>query len=70
MTEVSENLIKQTEYKVEKIKSEIEDFEGGKKYMLVEIKNLQFKKDNIQNIQILQPDTYSVYYHRLNRLYS
>ena len=54
-----ENLIKQTEYKVEKIKSEIEDFEGGKKYMLVEIKNLQFKKDNIQNIQILQPATCS-----------
>jgi LPS O-antigen subunit length determinant protein (WzzB/FepE family) len=54
-----ENLIKQTEYKVEKIKSEIEDFEGGKKYILVEIKNLQFKKDNIQNIQFLQPATCS-----------
>jgi capsular polysaccharide biosynthesis protein len=52
-----ENLIKQKQYKVEKIESEIKNLESGKKYMLEEIKNLQFKKDNIQNIQILQPPT-------------
>ncbi|MGB2929055.1 MAG: Wzz/FepE/Etk N-terminal domain-containing protein, partial [Desulfobacterales bacterium] len=56
-----ENLIKQTQYKVEKIESEIKDLEGEKKYMLEEIKNFQFKKDNIQNIQFLQPATSNLY---------
>jgi capsular polysaccharide biosynthesis protein len=54
-----ENLIKQAQYKVKKIESEIKNLEGGKKYMLEEIENLQFKKDNIQNIQILKPPTNS-----------
>lgn len=50
-----ENLIKQTQYSVEIIGAEIKDLENNKKYALGEIKNLQFKQDSIQNVQILQP---------------
>ncbi len=56
-----ENLTKQTQYSVEKIRSEIKDLKSEKKYMLEEIKDVQFKKDSIQNIQILQPPTNSPY---------
>ena len=39
----------------------IEESENEIANKLNEIKNLQFKKDNIQNIQILQPATSSIY---------
>jgi LPS O-antigen subunit length determinant protein (WzzB/FepE family) len=54
-----ENLIKQTQYKVEKIESEIKEVQSDKNYMAEDIKNLQFKKDSVQNIQILQSATSS-----------
>jgi len=56
-----ENLIKQTQYEVEKIKSAIKEVKSDKKYMAEEKKNLQFKKDSVQNIQILQSATSSRY---------
>jgi uncharacterized protein involved in exopolysaccharide biosynthesis len=37
--------------------SQIKDFESQRKYASVEIKNLEFKKDSVQNIQILKPPT-------------
>ncbi len=50
-----ESLGKQTKYKVETIKSEIKDLESEKKYILAEIKSIEFRKNNIQNIQIIKP---------------
>ncbi|MFZ0484796.1 MAG: hypothetical protein WAL93_15520, partial [Desulfobacterales bacterium] len=56
-----EKLIKQIQYKVKEIESDIKDLEAKKNLGFEQIKNLQFKKDNIQNIQILQPPTPSSY---------
>ncbi len=50
-----ESLIKQTKYKVETMQSEIKDFENEKNYISGEIKSIEFKKNNIQNIQIIKP---------------
>ena len=50
-----DSLIKQTQYKVETMKSEIKDLESEKKYVLEAIKSIKFKKNNIQNIQIIRP---------------
>ncbi|MBU0735711.1 MAG: hypothetical protein KKG10_16375, partial [Proteobacteria bacterium] len=50
-----ESLIKQTKYKVETMQSEIKDFENEKNYISGEIKSIEFKKNNIQNIQIIRP---------------
>jgi LPS O-antigen subunit length determinant protein (WzzB/FepE family) len=48
------NMAKLTKYKVDSIKSEIKDLESEKKYVLEEIKSIEFGKNNIQNIQIIQ----------------
>ena len=48
------SLTKQTKYKAETMKSEIKDFENEKKYVLEEIKSMEFKKNSIQNIQIIK----------------
>ena len=50
-----ESLVKLTKYKTETMKSEIKDLESEKKYVLEEIKSIEFKKNNIQNIQIIKP---------------
>jgi len=48
------SLIKQTSYRTETLKSEIKDFENEKNYISGEIKTIEFKKNNIQNIQIIK----------------
>jgi capsular polysaccharide biosynthesis protein len=50
-----ESLVKQTQYSVEIIETGIKDLENNKKYGLAEIKNLQFKRDSIQNVQATHP---------------
>jgi capsular polysaccharide biosynthesis protein len=62
-----EKLIKQIQYKVKEIESDIKDLEAKKNLGFEQIKNLQFKKDNIQNIQILQPPTPGSYPVRLKK---
>ena len=54
-----ENLIKQTQYQIATLQSQISDLESQRNYTSEEIKILGFKKDNIQNIQILKPPTNS-----------
>ena len=49
-----DSLTKQTQYKVETMKSEIKDLENEKKCVLEEIKSVEFKKNSIQNIQIIK----------------
>jgi len=44
-----------TKFKIENLKSNIRDLETDKKYKLEEIENLKFKKNSIQNIQIIKP---------------
>jgi len=44
-----------TKFKIEDLKSDIRNLETDKKYKLEEIENLKFKKNNIQNIQIIKP---------------
>lgn len=48
------SLVKLTKYKAETMKSEIKDLESEKKYVLEEIKSVEFKKNSIQNIQIIK----------------
>jgi len=50
-----DSLKKQTKYKIEDLKTKIEDFENSKKDVMQQVKDLQLKNDNIQNIKILQP---------------
>jgi len=50
-----EQLKKQTKYEMDNLKTKIEDLDNMKKDVLVKVRDLQFKNDNIQNIQILQP---------------
>jgi chromosome segregation ATPase len=52
-----ENLIKQTKYQIATLQSQIKDLESQIDYTSEEIKILEFKKDNVQNIQILKPPT-------------
>jgi len=49
-----ESLIKQTRYKVETMQSEIKELESEKELILQDIKSIEFKKKNIQNIQIVR----------------
>ena len=49
-----ENLIKQTKYQIATLQSQINDLESQKKYTSEEMKILEFKKENVQNIQILK----------------
>ena len=51
----STSLNEQTKAKTETLKSEIKALESEKKYIMEEIKNLEFKKNYVQNIEILQP---------------
>ena len=44
-----------TKYKIETQKAEIATLESEKSFIAEEIKNLEFKKSYVQNIQILQP---------------
>jgi len=55
LTSQKDSLKKQTKYKIENLKTQIEDFENRKKDVLQEINDLELKNDNIQNIKILQP---------------
>jgi chromosome segregation ATPase len=52
-----ENLTKQTKYKIATLQSKIKDLESQNKYASEEIQILEFKKDSVQNIQILKPPT-------------
>lgn len=52
-----DNLKKQTKSKIENMKSQAKNLEAEKKYLLEKVKNLEYKKDSIQNIQILQTPT-------------
>ena len=54
-----ENLIKQTKYQIATLQSQINNLESQRKFASEEIKILEFKKNNIQNIQILKPPTSS-----------
>ncbi len=50
-----ENIQKQTRLKKESLRSEIKAQENEKKAILGEIQSLEFKKNSIQNIQIIKP---------------
>jgi succinoglycan biosynthesis transport protein ExoP len=54
-----EDLIKETKYQISTLLSEIDDLESQKNFTSEEIKILNYKKDNVQNIQILKPPTSS-----------
>jgi capsular polysaccharide biosynthesis protein len=56
-----ENLIKQTKYQISTIQSTIDDLESQKKYTSEEIEILNYKKDHVQNIQILKSPMNSLY---------
>lgn len=49
-----ESLIKQTKYKGETMQSEIKDLESERGFILQEMKSTEFKKNSIQNIQIIK----------------
>ena len=49
-----EQLKKQTKYEMDNLKTKIENLDNVKKDELLKVKDLQFKNDNIQNIQVLQ----------------
>jgi uncharacterized protein involved in exopolysaccharide biosynthesis len=55
------SLKEQTKYKVENLKEEIKALKSEKEYILQEVKDLEFKKSFVQNIQILQPPKSSPY---------
>ncbi len=50
-----------TTYKKETLKAEIAALESGKTFIIEEMKNLEFKKNHVQNIQVLQPPKSSFY---------
>ena len=52
-----ENLMKQKTYEIATLLSQIKDLENQKKFISEEIKILEFKKDNVQNLQILKHPT-------------
>ncbi len=56
-----DNFQKQKKYQISTIQSQINDLESQRNYTSEEIKILEFKKDNVQNIQILKPPTNSPY---------
>lgn len=56
-----DNFQKQKKYQIATIQSQINDLESQRKYISEEIKILEFKKDNVQNIQILKPPANSPY---------
>ena len=43
-----------TKFKIEDLKSDIRDLGTDKKYKFEEIENLKFKKNSIQNIQVIK----------------
>ena len=49
-----------TKYKAETLREEIAAFESAKSFIIDEMKNLEFKKNYVQNIQILQPPKSSI----------
>ena len=55
-----ESLVKLTRYEVEALKSEMEDLETEKEFIQEEINGIKFKKNNIQNIQIIKPPKRSI----------
>ncbi|MHC4216529.1 MAG: Wzz/FepE/Etk N-terminal domain-containing protein [Planctomycetota bacterium] len=50
----TENYIKQRKYEIAILQSQIKDLESQTKYTSEEIQTLEYKKDNVQNIQILK----------------
>ena len=50
-----DNFKKQKKYQIATIQSQISDLESQRNYTSEEIKTLEFKKENVQNIQILKP---------------
>jgi len=50
-----ESAIKQTSYEIDSLGSNIKDLESEKGYTVQEIENLKFRRNSIQNLQILQP---------------
>jgi uncharacterized protein involved in exopolysaccharide biosynthesis len=54
-----DNFKKQKKYQIATIQSQIKDLESQRNYTTEEIKILEFKKDNVQNIQILKSPTNS-----------
>ena len=56
-----DNFKKQKKYQIATIKSQINDLESQRKFTSEEIQILEYKKENIQNVQILKPPTNSPY---------
>jgi uncharacterized protein involved in exopolysaccharide biosynthesis len=54
-----DNFKKQKNYQIASLQSQISDLESQRKYTLEEIQILEYKKDNVQNIQIIKPPTRS-----------
>ncbi|MDB4442194.1 Wzz/FepE/Etk N-terminal domain-containing protein [bacterium] len=54
-----ENLIKQTKYQISTLQSQIDNLGSQKKFTSEEIEILNYKKDNVQNLQILKLPTSS-----------
>lgn len=52
-----EDLTKQTSFQISTLKSQIDDLESQKDFTSEEINILEYRKDNVQNIQILKPPT-------------
>ena len=50
-----ESVKKQTKYKIDNLESKIKDLESEKGYTVQEIEVMQFQRNSIQNLQILQP---------------
>lgn len=55
------SLKEQTKAETETLRSEIKALESEKEYVLEEVNNLEFKKNYVQNILILQPPKSSLY---------
>jgi len=53
--------VKQTEHRIEIMKSETKDLESDKKYKFEQISSLEFMKNSIQNIEIIKPPMNSPY---------
>ena len=54
-----DNFKKQKNYQISSLQSQISDLESQRKYTLEEIQILEYKKDNVQNIQIIKSPTRS-----------
>ena len=57
----TDSFIKQKKYEIASLQSQIEGLESKTKYRAEEIKSLEYKKDNVQSLQILKPPTSSPY---------